>query len=112
MLENYEGPVWEKQQRRLLALRDYVDSQGGQLFVVTFPFVHNLGQDYQFRSVHARLDEFWGDLEAPHLDLLSAFEAYPGVKLVVNSYDAHPNERAHAIAAESIAAFIEERLAD
>ena len=112
VLENYEGPVWEKQQRRLLALRDYVDSQGGQLFVVTFPFVHDLGQDYPYRSVHARLDEFWGDLEAPHLDLLSAFEADPGAKLVVNSYDAHPNERAHAIAAESIAAFIDERLAD
>jgi hypothetical protein len=112
VLENYEGPVWGMQQRRLRALRDFVDAQGGQLLVVTFPFVHNLGQDYPYRSVHARLDEFWRGLDAPHLDLLSAFEAHPSAKLVVNSYDAHPHERAHALAAESIAAFIDERLAD
>jgi hypothetical protein len=110
VLENYEGPVWEQQRRRLHALRDFVDSQGGRLLVVTFPFVHDLGQDYQYRSVHARLDEFWGNLNVPHLDLLSAFEANPAAKLVVNAYDAHPNERAHAIAADSIAAFIDEQL--
>jgi hypothetical protein len=112
VLENYEGPVWDMQKRRLRALRDFVDAQGGRLLVVTFPFVHNLGQNYPYRSVHARLDEVWRDLEVPHHDLLSAFEAYPGAKLVVNSYDAHPNERAHAIAAESIAAFIDEQLAN
>ena len=112
VLKSYEGAVWEKQKRRLRALRDLVDSQGGQLLVVTFPFVHDLGRDYQYRSVHARLDEAWRDLKVPHLDLLSAFEAYPNAELVVNSYDAHPNERAHAIAAEPIAAFIDDHLPD
>jgi hypothetical protein len=79
---------------------------------VTFPFVHNLGPDYQYRRVHERLDEAWRDLEVPHLDLLSAFEAHPSANLVVNPRDAHPNERAHAIAAKPIAAFIEANLPD
>jgi len=110
VLKNYEGAVWEKQKRRLRALSDFVDSQGGQLLVVTFPFVHNLGPDYQYRRVHERLDEVWRNLEVPHLDLLSAFEASPTADLVVNPYDPHPNERAHAIAAESIADFIDANL--
>jgi hypothetical protein len=106
VLKNYEGVVWEKQKRRLRALRDLVDSLGGQLLVVTFPFVHDLGPDYQYRRVHERLDEVWRNLEVPHLDLLSDLEAEPSADLVVNARDPHPNERAHAIAAKSIAAFI------
>jgi hypothetical protein len=107
---NYEGAVWEKQKLRLYALRDLVDAQGGQLLVVTFPFLHDLGPDYQYRRVHERLDEVWRDLKAPHFDLLSVFDAYPTAELIVNPYDAHPNERAHAIAAKSIAAFIDANL--
>lgn len=110
VMENYEGAVWDEQKLRLHAFRDLVDSQGGRLLVVTFPFVHNIGPDYEYRRVHARLDEAWRNLEVPHLDLLSVFEAYPDAEFVVNRYDAHPNERAHAIAAKSIAAFIHEHL--
>jgi lysophospholipase L1-like esterase len=110
VLNSYEGPVWEQQRLRLHALSDLVDSQGGRLLVVTFPFVDSLGPDYRYRRVHERLDEVWRNLEVPHLDLLSAFEADPSADLVVNSHDPHPNERAHAIAAESIAAFIDEHL--
>ena len=110
VMENYEGTVWDKQKLRLHAFRDLVDSQGGRLLIVTFPFVHNIGPDYEYRRVHARLDEAWRNLEVPHLDLLSVFEAYPDAELVVNRYDAHPNERAHAIAAKSIAEFIHEHL--
>ena len=36
--------------------------------------------------------------------------AGPGV-LTVNAYDAHPNERAHALAADAIAAFVTEHVA-
>jgi len=112
VLKSYEGFIWEKQRLRLQALRNFVDSQGWRLLVVTFPFVHDLGPDYQYRRVHERLDEVWRNLKVPHLDLLSAFEAHPSAKLVVNPRDAHPNERAHAIAAEPIAAFIDANLPD
>lgn len=110
VLKNYDGVIWERQKRRLQAMRDVARSQGGELLVVTFPFVHDLDPDYQYRRVHERLDETWRNLGVPHLDLLSAFDAYTAAELVVNAHDAHPNERAHAIAAESIAAFIDEQL--
>ncbi len=112
VLGAYQGAVWERQQRRLRALRELVDAQGAQLLVVTFPFVHDLGPDYAYRGVHERLGGFWRALGVPHLDLLGVFEAHPGEPLAIGPYDAHPNERAHAIAADAIAAFLDEHLPD
>jgi len=112
VLKAYEGPVWERQKKRLRTLRDLVDAQGAQLLVVTFPFVHDLGPDYPYRAVHERIDEFWRALGVPQLDLLGVFEAHAGEQLVIGRYDAHPNERANAIAADAIAAFIDANLAD
>jgi hypothetical protein len=38
----------------------------------------------------------------PVLDLEPTFRTHAGENLVVSRFDAHPNERAHAIAAEAI----------
>ena len=43
------------------------------------------------------------------LDLLPAYRAHRDEDLVVNRFDAHPNERAHAIAAKEILAFLRDR---
>ena len=108
--DNYEGTVWELQKQRLKFLRDTVHSRGGQLLVVTFPFLHALGQDYEYRSIHRRLNEHWRELDVPHLDLLSVYESSHPDEVVVNSHDAHPNEWAHKMAAEAIAVFLEKYL--
>jgi lysophospholipase L1-like esterase len=107
---NYEGAVWEEQKQRLRALRDEVASRGGRLLVVTFPFLHALGPDYEYRQIHERLDRCWKELNVPHLDLLGIFESRPPAELTINRYDAHPNEQAHRMAAESIAAFLDKHL--
>ena len=60
--------------------------------------------------MHQRLDDFWHSIDVPRLDLLPVFAPYPARKLVVNAHDAHPNELAHALAAEAIARFLEQRL--
>ncbi|HOW97522.1 MAG TPA: hypothetical protein P5567_04390 [Kiritimatiellia bacterium] len=103
----YSGPTWEEQQRRLLALRDLAESQGGRFRVVTFPFVQGLGAGNEFRAVHAKLATFWTGQGVPHLDLLGVFESAPGRRWTVNRYDAHPNAAAHALAAEAIGAFLQ-----
>jgi hypothetical protein len=107
---NYQGAVWDAQQRRLAALRDQIASGGGRLVVVTFPFVHELGPNYRYRQIHERLDAAWRGLGVSNLDLLGAFENHDPDELVVNSHDAHPNERAHAIAAGAIARFLDAQL--
>jgi hypothetical protein len=111
MLECYNGPLWEQQQRRLKQLRSLVESHGGRLLVVIFPFLQHLGPAYEFRAVHTKLDRFWQDLGVPYLDLLSVYEAHRGEKLTVNAHDAHPNVRAHALAAEAIEHFLKTPMA-
>jgi len=104
----YNGPTWEAQQKRLLSLRDFIESHGGRFRVVTFPFLHRLGPGYDYRPVHAQLGQFWRDAGVPHLDLLPLFEAHASANWVVNRHDAHPNQAAHALAAKAIAEFLQQ----
>jgi len=110
VLKGYQGPIWETQQQRLITLRNLVQSHGGRLLVVTFPFLHNIGPDYKFYPVHAQLDRFWENANVPNLDLLPVYSNLPPSKLVVNKFDAHPNEFAHALAAKAIDQFLEEEM--
>jgi hypothetical protein len=103
--------LWEHQKRRLTAFRDLVNSHGGRLAVVTFPFFHTLGSDYEYEFVHTQLDQFWRSLNVPHLDLLPVYRSFRRDQLTVNRYDAHPNEYAHALAAPVIDRFLNKQLA-
>jgi hypothetical protein len=107
----YRGDTWEHQKQRLKEMRDYVEAHGGRLLVVTFPFLHALGPNYDYGSVHEQLKALWRDLQVPHLDLLSVYAGLPPKKLTVNSFDAHPNEYAHALAAKAIDKMLCEELA-
>ncbi len=103
----YRGPTWEMQKLRLVSLRDEVHRRGGRLVVVTFPFYHALEADYRYDSIHKLLDRWWREIGVPHLDLAPAYESYSADQLTVSRYDAHPNERAHSIAANAIAEFLD-----
>ena len=110
--DNYHGPVWRTQRARLVSLQQAIEKFDGRLVVVTFPFMHELGESYSYRNVHDQLGKLWDELGVAHLDLLQAFEPYRAADMVVNRYDAHPNERAHAIAADAIAPFLQQQLDD
>ncbi|MGA2241305.1 MAG: hypothetical protein ABSH11_04635 [Verrucomicrobiota bacterium] len=103
----YAGPLWEQQKKRLRQARDLVETHGAHFAVVTFPFMHALGQNnYEYQFIHDQLDAFWKELNVPHLDLLPVFRDLPPRKITVNRYDAHPNEFANALAAEKIDVFL------
>ncbi len=104
--KGYEGLPWEKQKKRLTALRDLVNSHGGKLQVVTFPLLHAMGSQYEYKSVHDELCRFWDQQGVAHLDLLSEYSNFAPGKITVNRYDAHPNELAHAIAAKKMDVFL------
>lgn len=103
----YAGSVWQQQEIRLAAMREAVINNGGEFYVVTFPFLHAIGDQYSYRHFHTQIDQFWSELGVPHLDLLNVFEDKPRKQLVVNPRDAHPSEFAHEIAAEAIDSFLE-----
>jgi lysophospholipase L1-like esterase len=102
----YRGPIWAQQQKRLIELRDAVAAAGGTLAVVTFPFLHALGPDYEYQFVHDELDRFWREQQVPHLDLLATYRHLPPRALIVNRWDAHPNEHAHKLAADALERFL------
>ncbi len=102
----YQGPIWERQADRLRALRDLVREHGGQLAVVTFPFLHALGPGYEYQFVHDELGQFWHDAGVPHLDLLPVYKEMKPAGITVNSFDAHPNEKANALAGAAIDQFL------
>ncbi len=106
----YAGPVWDRQKSRLQAFSDYCRAKQVKLLVVTFPFLHALDGAYEYGDVHDRLNAFWAGLGVPHLDLLETYQDHAAEELVVGKYDAHPNEKAHAMAVSPIMNFIEANL--
>jgi hypothetical protein len=109
--EGYRGRHWEQQQQRLKAFRNLVESHGGRLAVVTFPFFQALGPRYEFQFMHDELNQCWRDLNVPHLDLLPVYRNLPRGKLTVSWFDAHPNEYAHALAAGAIEKLLKDQMA-
>ena len=108
LARDYRGAAWSVQKTHLDALVELARDEGVDLRVVTFPFLHALGDDYAFREAHERLDAFWASRGVPHLDLLDVFEGDDPDDLVVNDWDAHPNVDAHARAAEAMLPFLDE----
>ena len=109
--KGYQGSVWEQQEQRLLELRDLVQSRGGRLSVVTFPFVHAVGPAYPYQPAHEQLERFWRESSVPHLDLLPLYRNVPPRQITVNRFDAHPSERARELATPVVEEFVKEQRA-
>ncbi|MDA0990238.1 MAG: hypothetical protein O3A51_05745, partial [Verrucomicrobia bacterium] len=98
--------------QRLQALHDFCQVRNITLMVVTFPFLHALGERYEYADVHQTINAFWHELSTPHLDLYDTFQSYDAEDVVIGKFDAHPNEQAHQLAASAMADFIARTLAE
>jgi len=107
---SYFTEQWDEHAKVLSGMRDLIESDGGRFMVVTFPFYQSRKQEYKFQIVHEKLQEFWNEQSVPHLDLLHIYDQYESSELVVNKFDAHPNEFANIIAASVIEEFIKSNL--
>jgi hypothetical protein len=103
----FTGETWQRHQSDLRQLKQEIENAGGRLCVVTFPLFHLLDAYDEYQPCHDELRGFWSSLDVPHLDLTSIYEGMPAAKLVVSPSDAHPNELAHAMAAEAILHFLD-----
>ncbi|HMP82445.1 MAG TPA: SGNH/GDSL hydrolase family protein, partial [Verrucomicrobiota bacterium] len=108
--DGYRGELWNVQKERLKAIRDLVEANGGRLLAVTFPFIHESGDDYEYAFVHKQLDQLWNELGVPHLDLMPVLKVHPSGQIVVNRFDAHPNEFANQLVARAVDEFLNEQL--
>jgi hypothetical protein len=103
---HYSGEPWRKQRIALDTLRNSVEEAPGNLMVVTFPFLHRLDGEYGFDDAHRALGDHWRQRGVPHLDLLPTFRRQSSADVTVNRWDAHPNERAHRMAADALLEFL------
>jgi hypothetical protein len=110
--EFYAGPAWDRMRDKLTSVAAMCERQGVGFRVVVFPFLHNLGPDYPFAGVHEQIGSACDEAGIPALDLAPALEPHVDEGLMVNRFDAHPNERAHALAAEAIQAWLLEDLSN
>ena len=100
--ESYRTEPWNRMQRKLDELVAVCKANDIELRVIIFPFLHNLGTDYPFRDAHRRLGEYFEAQGVPCLDLEPILMPRVDDGLTVNRFDAHPNERAHELAAEAM----------
>jgi lysophospholipase L1-like esterase len=99
---SYETEPWQRLVQKFDELQRLCDLNGIELQIVIFPFLHNLGSDYPFRSAHAKLYAHFSSHHIPVLDLEPILAPHVSEGLAVSRFDAHPNERAHELAAEAI----------
>ncbi len=99
---SYEGEPWSQFQRKLEQLNQQCRDRNARLLVVLFPFLTALGENDPFLPAYAKMREHCEQLNIPCLDLTPVMTNHQREGLVVSRFDAHPNERAHALAAEAI----------
>lgn len=99
---HYTGPSFDHFCHELDRLQSTLKKSRTKLLLVVFPFLHNLGPDYPFREAHRRIVTAAKQRDIRICDLEPELASHVQEGLVVNPFDAHPNERAHALAARII----------
>jgi hypothetical protein len=101
----YDDPkIWTAQRAQFRHIAETCRAASIRLHVVVFPFFSQWGPRYPFDSCHDRVAEAWTSLGIDVVDLRDAYRGIAGPDLVVDRFDAHPNERAHRIAARAVLA--------
>jgi hypothetical protein len=101
--EGYEDPaIFGRQTQRFRHIAETCRAANIRLDVVVFPLFNMWGTDYPLDNAHEKLAKAWADLGVKTIDLREAYKGIAGDDLVANRYDAHPNEKAHEIAAKVI----------
>ncbi len=98
----YAGESWPRYLTALDRMAGRCRENSTRPCVVIFPFLHNLGPDYPFAAIHQQIADACRERDIVCVDLLPALSAQRHAGLTVNPFDAHPNERAHAIAADEL----------
>ncbi len=102
LADSYRGAPWEGMNRKLDELSEYCASKKIDLRIVIFPFLHNLGPKYPFDAAHEKISTYCREANLRCLDLKPVLVPHVQEGLTVNRFDAHPNERANALAAQAM----------
>lgn len=104
--EHYAGEPWQKMTDMLDDTKKTCHHKQTRFAIVVFPFLHNLTDSGAFDAAHQAIAKYGEDSDVPVLDLRATLAPHAGEGLTLNMLDAHPNERAHELAAAEIAKFL------
>lgn len=102
LADSYREPPWRGVQLSLDSIREHCKAGGAEFRMVFFPFLHNLGPNYEFLHAHKSLAEYCEKHDVRYLDLEPILSEHRHQNLTVNRYDNHPNECCHKIVADAI----------
>ncbi|WP_437201067.1 SGNH/GDSL hydrolase family protein [Planctomicrobium sp. SH664] len=98
----YSTKAWTNVAGALERMRVRCEAANIEFRMVLFPFMQNLGPDYNFRPVHQQLIDWCKAHDVPVLDMEPLLSAHHREGLHANAFDAHPNEYAHKLIADAI----------
>jgi len=102
--------AWHLIQEHVLAIKSLAEKNSVEVGFVIFPILVGLNKNYPFMEICKHLEEFALSNGFQVHNLLPSFMGNYGPNLWVSSYDQHPNEKAHRIAAESMLPFVKNLL--
>ena len=106
--KEYKGEPWQRMIRVLDEMKAACDRNKTRFVIVVFPFLHNLGEpNNPFEPAHNAIATYGAAARVPVLDLRDALLPHVDDGLTLNSLDAHPNQRAHELAAEALFQFFQ-----
>jgi hypothetical protein len=96
---NAEG--WSRTQEALRDMQRRMHERGGAFLVASWPLLVDFDR-YPFSAADAEIARFCAAASIPRVDLRAAVGRRPAPELWVHPIDHHPNEVAHALAAEAL----------
>jgi lysophospholipase L1-like esterase len=102
MWSDANGAGWQKTQEYLREMQRRLEARGARLLIAPWPLFVGLERGYPFGAIHDEIRRFCLAARIPHQDLLPTFQGRPTADLWAHPVDHHPNETAHALAAEAL----------
>jgi hypothetical protein len=95
-----DSPGWQASRRALRRVVERCREEGVPCYVLLFPLLHELNDDYPFLDVHAKVRAEVEGAGGKCLDLFPEFKGRRAKELWVHPADHHPNEQVARVAAE------------
>lgn len=101
---SFNSPRWAECREVLSGMTQVAREDSFRLVVVLFPVLWDLDAAYPFDDLHALIAAACREAGCEFIDLLEVYRGHRAEDLWVHPTDQHPNEIAHRLAAERIAA--------
>ena len=101
-----ETREWKRAKANLQYIRSESNRLRAEFFMVIFPVLFELGEEYPLESAIQEIIRFAEEEQMTNLSLLPAFRGRSAFELWVSPLDQHPNAEGHAIAANAIFEFL------